>query len=289
MPVIIATVIFIIIMYGSCLLFTKFYTSIRNFFIKVKAYDDLQELNREINVEYSPAVLSYLMNHQIEPKKDVTATLLNLYVRGIVDVRKEGKKYVFSEGENKTGKMSTDEHYVYRNFIKKNRLDIETWEEYVKLEYSKYDFSKKIKNWNIYKFYIILTAIISVILFPFIIKVEEFSKIPLAIWISIIISAFVNVFISVIVETIRKDILDWNMFLNKTGKGEVSKWLKFKKFIQEYTLIEDRSIEETLIFEKYIPYAMALNINKKYKNKYLKVIDIDELTTYIIMTKLGLG
>ena len=65
--------------------------------------------------------------------------------------------------------------------------------------------------------------------------------------------------------------------------------MKFKKFIEEYTLIEERSIEETLIFEKYIPYAMALNINKKYKSKYLKVIDIDELTKYIIMTKLGLG
>lgn len=58
---------------------------------------------------------------------------------------------------------------------------------------------------------------------------------------------------------------EYDVFLNVKGEEEVKKWLRFKKFIEEYTLIEDRTIEEIQIYEKYIPYSMALNINKEYK------------------------
>ena len=45
---------------------------------------------------------------------------------------------------------------------------------------------------------------------------------------------------------------------------------KFKRFIKNYTLIKDRKIEEIIIYEKYIPYAMVLGINKEYNQKDIK-------------------
>ena len=69
--------------------------------------------------------------------------------------------------------------------------------------------------------------------------------------------------------------------LNENGKSELVKWIKFKKFIKDYTLLKDREIEEIVIYEKYIPYAMALNINKEYNDEkirdfvklYMKLMD----------------
>lgn len=38
---------------------------------------------RDVDAEYSPAVLSYLMNNKIEIKKHLSATLLNLCTKNI--------------------------------------------------------------------------------------------------------------------------------------------------------------------------------------------------------------
>ena len=58
--------------------------------------------------------------------------------------------------------------------------------------------------------------------------------------------------------------------LNRKGKDELIKWIKFKKFIKEYSLIKDRKIEEVVLYEKYIPYAMALGINKEYNSSEIR-------------------
>ena len=49
--------------------------------------------------------------------------------------------------------------------------------------------------------------------------------------------------------------------------------MKFKRFIQEYTLLKERSIEEIAIYESYIPYAIALDVNVQYKNTSFDIFD----------------
>ena len=66
---------------------------------------------------------------------------------------------------------------------------------------------------------------------------------------------------------------------NYTDKGalEVLKWKKFEKFIREFSMIENAEVESVKLWDKYIAYAMALNINKSYKSEELnelnKIVD----------------
>ena len=58
--------------------------------------------------------------------------------------------------------------------------------------------------------------------------------------------------------------------------------MKFKRFVKEYTLLKDRNMEEVEIYERYIPYAMVLNINKKYKHKLIEIFGRE---TYLTIRK----
>lgn len=91
----------------------------RNILIKNETYKDLKELNREIDVKYSPAVLSYLMNQKLETQKDVVATLLNLVANKVIEIKKVNDDYVFlaGENENKYEELGEDEKYLFLHFI----------------------------------------------------------------------------------------------------------------------------------------------------------------------------
>ena len=72
-----------------------------------------------------------------------------------------------------------------------------------------------------------------------------------------------------------------NGFLSSYGESELKKWMKFKKFIQEYTLLKERSIEEIAIYESYIPYAIALDVNVQYKNTQFDIFDEKEMESIV--------
>jgi len=70
--------------------------ALRNFKMHLKAkYDNLSVMDREINVDYSPAVLSYLYNNKLEPKKDILSTILNLYNKKVMTIEKDENGYNF--------------------------------------------------------------------------------------------------------------------------------------------------------------------------------------------------
>ena len=60
--------------------------------------------------------------------------------------------------------------------------------------------------------------------------------------------------------------------LNEKEEKELIKWMKFENFIKEYTLLSERKLEDVILYEKYITYAMVLNINKEYKNNDIKYL-----------------
>lgn len=57
------------------------------------------------------------------------------------------------------------------------------------------------------------------------------------------------------------------MVLTKEGKAECKKVLEFKKYILEYSIMEKRDLEETIIWDKYLAYATAFGIPNKITGK----------------------
>lgn len=64
-----------------------------------------------------------------------------------------------------------------------------------------------------------------------------------------------------------------NLGLTKLGTKELKKWMGFKTFVKQYTLIKNKTIEDVVIYEKYIPYALVLGIGKDYKDTIYQIFD----------------
>jgi len=59
----------------------------------------------------------------------------------------------------------------------------------------------------------------------------------------------------------------------------VYKWLCFKKFLEDYSILDKQDENAILVWDKYLIYAISLGINKQIIKKYGKLnknILIDE-------------
>ena len=63
------------------------------------------ELIREINLKYSPAVFSMIIDRKMEPKKDLLANILNLVYKEIVNFETVGEYYKVCIKEENVNKV----------------------------------------------------------------------------------------------------------------------------------------------------------------------------------------
>lgn len=262
--------------------FIKIFILIRNFklYIKIK-YTNSNTINREIDAKYSPAVLSYFYNFKLEPKKDILATILNLFNRKVISIEKTNSAYNFIPNNNiDPNILPEDERYIF-NFLLANKENIlqfsaEEWQKIVIKECERIGFNKKIEFSDTHKltlFPIILNIIIILLFGDNILSLLFNNPTSGILFVDILLSilfAILNFLPLIVVEDKILYIKQLLNGLTKKGKNEIVKWIKFKNFIKNYTLIKDRKIEEIVIYEKYIPYAMALSINKEYNNENIK-------------------
>lgn len=96
--------------------------------------------------------------------------------------------------------------------------------------------------------------------------------IGLSIILGLILGCFSTV-IAVIISTIHDNKYIYKLKLNTTGKAELKKWFKFEKFIKDYTLIKEKIFQDIVLYEQFIPYAVAIGVNKNYKDTLFNVFN----------------
>ena len=233
----------------------------------IDAYKSIGELERDINVKYTPAIVSMLYDNRIETSKDITAVILNLSLKGYISINKDrdGKYKIKPNLQSNpiNNIMCPEEKYVYEWLIQNKKFNFVEWVNIIKKEYNKANFVKtesKSKKRN---------STISLIVFIISIMLYFTEVLILLIYyLDNILAVVIGVFIVpmvMIMTVITVNKISTNSFVNNWGNEEVTKWTKFKRFMHNYTLIDDKNPEAIAIYEKYIPYSIALNVNKKYK------------------------
>lgn len=239
---------------------------------------------RDVTVNYSPAVLSYLMNNKIETKKDLSATLLNLCVNKVLKINKtENGKMEIVDLNNKeqVRKLSNDEKYAYEMF--KTGITVEKiryWKNVVENEYNKYKFSRKHKT-NLGSYLLFTFILLIFIVFAYAIyhdnTINDF-------FVSILSSTFFGAWTITILTVVKKAIFcfkDKSLktsfidTLTKKDALEYNRWKKFEKFIVDFTLIKNRDYQAIEILGKYLSYSIALGINTKCDSELYNKININ--------------
>ena len=161
-------------------------------------------------------------------------------------------------------------------------FDFRMWKKYVLEEYKIRKFAKEQnedKSKKILFGIIVCMTIIGGIM-GWVFK-GEIDFAIMTIIIGMIGGAFLGTLVGSQFANFIKNSENTNGFLSSYGESELKKWMKFKKFIQEYTLLKERSIEEIAIYESYIPYAIALDVNVQYKNTQFDIFDEKEMESIV--------
>ena len=75
--------------------------------------------------------------------------------------------------------------------------------------------------------------------------------------------------------------------INLNPETEIEKWIALKKFLNDFTIINEREEKEVRLWEKYLIYAISMGVNKKCILKYsdllrLKLINEKTLNKFYI-------
>ena len=235
---------------------------------------------RDVEVEYSPAVLSYLQNQRIEKKKDLVACVLNLCAKGFLKIdKKDENHYELKPLLDKNSEiLKKDEKYLYDKICKKEKINMSTWIKYIREEFENYEFIRKSKI-TLGKVFICLASAIMVggLLYSQItgnsqLNVEMIALIFVPIFVAIEI-AIIEPFMRLIIHYLRKgEYLDGTYTIK--GAKEMKRWDKYKKFLEDYTLLEYKPLESVMVLEKHLAYATVLNVNTSYTKSFIEQLEV---------------
>lgn len=255
---------------------------------------------RDVNVEYSPAILSYLMNNKLEPRKDLPATLLNLCTKDILKIEKseDGKINIIDlKNETALSKLAPDEKYAYKILLEGiTASNIACWKKKVENEYAKYKFSLKHKR-PLVRYLITLFAIIfiAVTLYMVVTGKSEITGKPAEIIGKTMLSPFLGAWIIISISNIKTILRiiakksnkykhSFKDTYTKKGAQEYSRWKSFERFMLDFSLIDEKDYESVVIWGKYLSYSIALGINKKCDNELYNRIKSAYSFNYDIFT-----
>lgn len=265
---------------------------------KIKLNKDIV-LYREPPQKISPAVIAYYMQEKVLDRSDISATLLDLVRRGYLKIENDrdsfkditqgilGKKLIVVKNYNH---LKAFEKFLIEWFLRISNSnteidmsglrdglklsttlkdDYDTWERLVKEETEKLDFygentilSKFSKcSVKVAKLLGILSLIIFVIFILYALIIDSFG-IDIE-NISFFLVLFLLNFGLPILAIIIYDLRLPSEYLNEIGSENIRKWKGFIEFLKEFSIIDERNIEEVYIWEEYLVYAVALGVSKK--------------------------
>ena len=152
------------------------------------------------------------------------------------------------------------------------------WMKYIKEEFENYHFTKKdkirIDLIFLYSYFIMM------IVFLIYLQVSGENQNYSGIFSTMFILLFVGIEISLLEPAIRAIIryLRKGEYLDGTyttkGAKEMKRWDKYKKFLEDYTLLKDKPLESVMVLEKHIAYATVLNVNTSYTKSCIEQLEV---------------
>lgn len=235
---------------------------------KIREKKAFQKLN--FNFEYIREIPNYIdvndimfLNHtSFWNKKNIKLIIMQLYLKGVLEIKTENEKTIITKTDEKfmvsyaekyicdyiTSENKDNFNYVnYTNMVKKDVL--------IKgLAYDKNDLS-------LFKFYFLLSSLIFIIFTILYCWVYQWDLNRSIVLVFILLN-FPSVFLSQI------DKITKTLNLKFSDKGWAYKYIikAYKKFLKDFTRMNELKNSDYHLWEKHLLFAQALNINLDYNN-----------------------
>lgn len=249
----------------SILILTILIIIIRN---KIREKEAFQKLN--FNFEYIREIPNYIdvndimfLNHtSFWNKKNIKLIIMQLYLKGVLEIKTENEKTIITKTDKKF-MVSYAEKYIcdYITSENKDNFNYVNYTNMVKKDVLIKDLAYDKNDLSLFKFYFLLSSLIFIIFTILYCWVYQWD-LDRSIVLGFILLNFPSVFSSQI------DKITKTLNLKFSDKGWAYKYIikAYKKFLKDFTRMNELKNSDYHLWEKHLLFAQALNINLDYDN-----------------------
>ena len=273
------------------------------FVIKNRSYKSEHNYYRELPRNYSPSIVSFLTNLKVEYRKDVLADLIYLEQKKVLKINQDktikilNNDYVFMNDEkhlrylvnelNLSKNPSIDYLFDNENIYKDN---------FKKLIINDSFSNGLLTHYSVQKFgtIILLIAFLAIRVFSSlsmfsissnmnsffgnpnpsqsdimdsIIKTKE-AIISFSNTIPMLFMAFFVIMILTKILPVIKRFTGTDYMRSNKGKKDMGLWYSYYQFIKDFSVMEEKNLEEKELWGYYFAYGLSLGVNKKVMKKF---------------------
>ena len=239
---------------------------------------------RDVLKEYSPSVLSYIDNFSIDYTSSLLGDLLALEQRKMITINQDNITVLSNEGKDS---LPITLKYVFENIINSNlNIDRFAYENMIIKEARSLNLledDKKVKS-HIKKEILISIIIYIIFIIVTIVLFNNIENINIMNNILLVFVIFFIFFILFLVLTyypltkiisliILTNKLKQNNGIRTSIGEEVNLKLEgLKNFLKDFSILDEKTKEELIIWQDYLIYSVIFNQNTKIVDKYKNVI-----------------
>ncbi|MDD2378209.1 MAG: DUF2207 domain-containing protein [Bacilli bacterium] len=233
---------------------------------------------RDVPNNYTPAVASLVLDQSLEYNKDVISTTLYLINHGYL---KEVEERIIVLDKD-TSNLMNHELYLISVYKKETLFSSLEWEKHIINDaYHLNLITKKDSIDNKDKINLVINLAIPIMLLIGFINVlgliSDIENVFFVIFyiIGIITIPFFGLFVVIYGLMYFLSFISKDIKLTNEGLKEQEKMAKFKKFLEELSNIDERSRKDLVLWDDYLTFAVALDVNKKiyWDNEFIKKVN----------------
>lgn len=222
-----------------------------------------EEYVRELPDYFPPAIASFLLDLSLETT-DYTATVAYLMSKGYIEL--EGEEIILRK--DSILNLSQHERYALQAVLKNVKFNYEDFNKYIIADAEKMGYIKKGSRSThfVRNFCLDLVTCATCMMTSENMDDGILKTILESIGFVTGIGMFVIIAYSIFLLSKYS-----NESYHRTELGEIEakKWTGVKNYLKDYTMISQRELKDTALFDDYIPYAISLNEAKNIE-KYIE-------------------
>lgn len=266
----------------------KQYTNYIDLSIKNNDLYNNSDYYRDIPFEYGPELVDMLKHDGKITKCGISSNILNLILKKIITVQKINNDYILNYNGSEIKKNNIELciiHYLFGNELSNKLSDIKNFPKTKHYELYTNVLNNIPDNFNddIYSnkgdkkrilTLIIATLILLALFNPYtLIFVFLFSFLKYTKIIILIYCLGIGLSIALFIKSFRNKKKANLNYYTKIGLEHYNRWNKFEKFLLDFSNIKDKTILDVHLYEKYLVYAVALDV----ADKVIKEINIPNI------------
>lgn len=257
---------------------------------RYKVENEYGEYFRELPDDYSPAVAGTLLSKRLYPEsRELFATLLDLVRKGYLELEESENRTTLILQEKDGNSLTEEEKFILNWYIRElgdgSRVTLEDIEEIVKNRGNAREFNSNYERWKTMVYSDMLSKNL---------KMDKRDKFSTALGVVTgmvyfmgggFLTTYFQTPLFIIISLLGFVLMPYTFSRRRASlekEKAISRWTAFKKFLVDYSNLEEAKLASIELWEHYFVYAVALGVAEKVAKGYKRIMSEKGETSTVI-------